>query len=193
MFSDAQALLETFVCLFVCLFVGIKPEKSYSDSCVGREVNPLGHHSCGACPFNKLPTLNTLWYVDTLAKCRVSAYWANTRGPPRVSRFLDFRTLTCTAEVRLWGPACCCYEVCVGVRQGAWWLVREWPWQWQHVRNFGFEYAHRDTFPCWTPSRVGAVVENLLLTLVCVVRAGLIIPHGWRGRSRCARGSYWTM
>jgi len=31
-----------FVCLFVCLFVGIKPEKSYSASCVGREVNPLG-------------------------------------------------------------------------------------------------------------------------------------------------------
>ena len=26
----------------VCLFVGIKPEKLYSASCVGREVNPLG-------------------------------------------------------------------------------------------------------------------------------------------------------
>jgi len=28
--------------LFVCLFVGINPEKLYSTSCVGREVNPLG-------------------------------------------------------------------------------------------------------------------------------------------------------
>jgi len=28
-------------CLLVCLFVGIKPEKLYSASCVGREVNPL--------------------------------------------------------------------------------------------------------------------------------------------------------
>ena len=33
---------DMFVCLFVCLFVGIKPEKVYSASCVGREVNPLG-------------------------------------------------------------------------------------------------------------------------------------------------------
>ena len=30
------------ICLFVCLFVGIKPEKVYSASCVVREVNPLG-------------------------------------------------------------------------------------------------------------------------------------------------------
>jgi len=30
------------VCLFVCLFVGIKPKKLYSTSCVGREVIPLG-------------------------------------------------------------------------------------------------------------------------------------------------------
>ena len=28
--------------MFVCLFVGIQPEKIYSASCVGREVNPLG-------------------------------------------------------------------------------------------------------------------------------------------------------
>ena len=28
--------------LFVCLFVGINPEKLYSASCVGREVKPLG-------------------------------------------------------------------------------------------------------------------------------------------------------
>jgi len=28
--------------LFVCLFVGIKPEKSNSASCVGREANSLG-------------------------------------------------------------------------------------------------------------------------------------------------------
>jgi len=27
--------------LFVCLFVGIKPEKLYSASCVGREVDPV--------------------------------------------------------------------------------------------------------------------------------------------------------
>ena len=33
---------DSFVCLFVCLFVEIKPEKLYSASCVGREVNPLG-------------------------------------------------------------------------------------------------------------------------------------------------------
>jgi len=31
-----------FVCLFVCLFVGIKPEKLYSTSFVWREVKPLG-------------------------------------------------------------------------------------------------------------------------------------------------------
>ena len=31
-----------FVCLIVCLFVGIKPEKLYSASCVERKVNPLG-------------------------------------------------------------------------------------------------------------------------------------------------------
>ena len=31
-----------FVCLFVCLFVGIQPEKLHSASCVGREVNPMG-------------------------------------------------------------------------------------------------------------------------------------------------------
>ena len=30
------------VFVFVCLTVGIKPEKLYSASCVGREVNPLG-------------------------------------------------------------------------------------------------------------------------------------------------------
>ena len=30
------------VCLFVCLFVEIKPEKLYSASCVGRKVNLLG-------------------------------------------------------------------------------------------------------------------------------------------------------
>jgi len=30
------------LCLFVFLFVGIIPEKIYSTSCVGREVNPLG-------------------------------------------------------------------------------------------------------------------------------------------------------
>jgi len=30
------------VCLLVCLFVGIKPAKLYSASCVGREVHPLG-------------------------------------------------------------------------------------------------------------------------------------------------------
>jgi len=35
-----------------------------------------------------LPTLSTLKYVDTLAKCHVSAYWANIRGPPHVSRCL---------------------------------------------------------------------------------------------------------
>ena len=29
------------VFLLFCLFVGIKPEKSYSTSCAGREVNPL--------------------------------------------------------------------------------------------------------------------------------------------------------
>ena len=33
---------NTFVPVFVCLFVGIKPQKLYSASCVGREVNPLG-------------------------------------------------------------------------------------------------------------------------------------------------------
>ena len=32
----------TSECLFVCLFVGIKPEKLYSTSGVEREVNPLG-------------------------------------------------------------------------------------------------------------------------------------------------------
>ena len=32
----------TFMCLFVCLFVEMKPEKLYSTCCVGREVNPLG-------------------------------------------------------------------------------------------------------------------------------------------------------
>jgi len=32
----------TWACWFVCLFVEIKPEKLYSTSCVGREVNPLG-------------------------------------------------------------------------------------------------------------------------------------------------------
>jgi len=31
-----------FWTLFVCLFVGIKPEKLYFASCVGREVTPLG-------------------------------------------------------------------------------------------------------------------------------------------------------
>jgi len=35
-FSSVQSFL------FVCLFVGIKPEKLCSASCVGREVNPLG-------------------------------------------------------------------------------------------------------------------------------------------------------
>ena len=30
------------LCLFICLFVSIKPEKSYSASCVRREVNTLG-------------------------------------------------------------------------------------------------------------------------------------------------------
>jgi len=34
--------LNSFVCLFVCLFVGIKPEKLYAVSFVGKEVNPLG-------------------------------------------------------------------------------------------------------------------------------------------------------
>ena len=35
--------ISTFLaCLFVCLFVGIKPKKLYSASCGGREVNPLG-------------------------------------------------------------------------------------------------------------------------------------------------------
>jgi len=33
---------EVFVPLSVCLFVGIKPEKLYTASCVGGEVNPLG-------------------------------------------------------------------------------------------------------------------------------------------------------
>ena len=28
-------------CASVCLFVGIKPEKKYSASCVGRDVHPL--------------------------------------------------------------------------------------------------------------------------------------------------------
>jgi len=32
----------SFICLFVCLFIGIKPGKLYSASCVGKEVNPLG-------------------------------------------------------------------------------------------------------------------------------------------------------
>jgi len=34
--------LEMLICLFVCLFVGIKPEKLYSASFVWREVKPLG-------------------------------------------------------------------------------------------------------------------------------------------------------
>ena len=34
-----NSLRFLFVCLFVCLFAGIKPEKLYSASCVGREVN----------------------------------------------------------------------------------------------------------------------------------------------------------
>jgi len=33
---------DTWVCLFVCLFVRIQPEEPNSTSCVGREVNPLG-------------------------------------------------------------------------------------------------------------------------------------------------------
>ena len=37
----ANCRLDLFVSLF-CLFVGIKPEKLYSASCVGREVHPLG-------------------------------------------------------------------------------------------------------------------------------------------------------
>ena len=34
--------ISTSSCLFVCLFVGIKPEKLYSASFVWREVKPLG-------------------------------------------------------------------------------------------------------------------------------------------------------
>ena len=34
--------LDTCLFCFVCLFVGIKPEKLYSASCVWEEVNPLG-------------------------------------------------------------------------------------------------------------------------------------------------------
>ena len=41
---------------------------------ISRNITP-------ACLFNRLPTLNTLWYVDKLTDCRVSAYWANTRAP----------------------------------------------------------------------------------------------------------------
>jgi len=36
------SLWITSVCLFVCLFVAIKPEKLYFASCVGRKVNPWG-------------------------------------------------------------------------------------------------------------------------------------------------------
>jgi len=40
--TSRLSLWIAFVCLFVCLFVGIKHEKPYFASCVGREVNPLG-------------------------------------------------------------------------------------------------------------------------------------------------------
>jgi len=41
---------------------------------------------CGVCLFTSLPTLNTLWYVDTLAKCHILAYQIDTRGsPPRIA------------------------------------------------------------------------------------------------------------
>ena len=39
---ESPGTLIVTVCLFVCLFVGIKPGKLYSTSCVAREVNPLG-------------------------------------------------------------------------------------------------------------------------------------------------------
>ena len=64
---------------YLCLFVGIKPEKLYSVSCVGKEVNPLGvathgqRHKLRACqrqrykPRTCQSMLNTL-QVDGLAR-----------------------------------------------------------------------------------------------------------------------------
>jgi len=40
--GHVNVVLKWMYCLFVCLFVGIKPAQPYSASCAGREVNPLG-------------------------------------------------------------------------------------------------------------------------------------------------------
>ena len=76
--SRFSLFCDTFVC-FLCLFVRIKPEKLYSASCVGREINPLevvthGHrHKPRACqrqrykPRTCQSMLNTL-QVDGLAR-----------------------------------------------------------------------------------------------------------------------------
>jgi hypothetical protein len=53
---------------------------------------------CGTCPFNRLSTLNMLWYVDTLAKCHASAYWPNTQGSPLRVVFPCFR-ITASAPI----------------------------------------------------------------------------------------------
>jgi len=54
--SLTRAVFPLLVCFqFVCLFVGIKPGKQYSASCIGREVNPLGVITHGqrhkTCPY----------------------------------------------------------------------------------------------------------------------------------------------
>ena len=68
--------VRRFRALFVCLFVGIKPEKLYSTSCVGREVKPLGavthgkKHMPRACPRQRhTPRTHRLLYYCTPLVC----------------------------------------------------------------------------------------------------------------------------
>jgi len=68
-----------------------------------RNITPAGHDPSTFffVVWNCLPALNTLEYVDMLAKCRVSAYWANTQAYPRVSSCLDATTQCLRVEFLL--------------------------------------------------------------------------------------------
>jgi len=91
-------------CLFVCFFVGIKPENFYSTSCVGKEVTPLGVITHGQrhkphvyqrqrCRPRTCQSMDITPKVDGLARIAgLSGYHSTThpQSPPSLARRVGF-------------------------------------------------------------------------------------------------------
>jgi len=70
--------------MFVCLFVGIKPDKLYSASCVGRIVNPLGVITHGLKKKEKTKMSNINWCLKN-KKCETKIKYRRVRTKNDIS------------------------------------------------------------------------------------------------------------